>query len=176
LGEAVKYWLFFLLAFVITALAGESRAQELPREWHGTWAGELKIWSPTKPLQKIPMTIVVVPLDAGKVQWRMVYDPDGKKLVKDYVLKPAPGGKLVMDEKNGIELPGRLLDDTLYFQFKVDNTLLDTRYRLSGETLTMELTTCDPNKTKPTGPSQAKVSVLDLGSMQKAVLRKISSP
>lgn len=169
----MKYWLLFLTIL----LAGEVRAQELPKEWHGTWAGELKIWSPTKPLQKIPMTIVVVPVDGGKVQWRMVQDPDGKKLVKDYLLKPAPGGKFVMDEKNGIELPGRLLDDTLYFMFKVNDTLLDTRYRLSGDTMTMELTTSDPNKTTATGrPSKVKVSVLELGSMQKAILKKISSP
>ena len=57
--------------------------EELPKEWHGTWTGQLVISGPSGSPAPVPMSILIVPIEGGKVQWRMIYDPTGKKLVKD---------------------------------------------------------------------------------------------
>lgn len=164
----------FILAMAFAS--APLRAEEiLPNQWAGSWSGYLEIFPQGNGLpKKVPVTLEAQPREEGQWRWKMVFDPQGKPVVKDYRLLPGKNGRLVMDENNGIQLEGTRRGNTLLFLFRVDGILLDTRYRLGEDgTLTMETTTYSVSKIqKPGEEKPARVDSIPVQSFQAAVMKR----
>jgi hypothetical protein len=94
----------------------------------GRYAGTLRIHS-ERGVETVPMALDVEPASAERLRWVMKYGADGGD-VRDYqlILDDAATGRCRVDERNGIELPGRLLDGELVTVFSVQEKTLVARY------------------------------------------------
>ncbi|MGC4043905.1 MAG: hypothetical protein QM758_08860 [Armatimonas sp.] len=140
----------------------------LPRQWHGVWRGTLHIRPPLKNYPAQIPTELRITAEGG---FAIVYD--GQE--RPYTIAPVANeqGRFLLDEHNGITMEGFLDESTLYFTFTVDDTLLTTRYTLSGKTLTYEVRTYkSAGVTQPTGGTN-KVTSWRHASVQTAILKKL---
>ena len=135
---------------------------ELPKDWHGSWAGTLVIGE-----QKVPMSLVIETIKESKnYRWQITYGDGDKKSVRNYELVPKEKS-FTLDEKNGIELDMKLLGGVIYSQFDVGQGILSARYELRDKALHYEITTT--GEATETG---GKVKVYAVRTVQSAVLKK----
>jgi hypothetical protein len=126
----------------------------LDKDWQGTWEGTLNLHGSTENGTSIPMEMHIAPREGGRFTWHIVRGPAEKKQRLNYELVPDAARRDLcqIDEKNGIELQGRKLGNTIYLAYRVGNNWYDTRYTLTGDKLLFELTVSDIGK----GKEQAK--------------------
>lgn len=160
---------------VLAVLFAQPKAEPLPADWHGTWAGTLVV-SGAKSLE-VPMTLSIKPLDGGRVTWTVVRGEGDKKQELPYELVPVPGkpGQFEIDEKNGIRLSCRLSGDRLYELFKVGDQYIHAQHHRDGDVIRYELTSHsakEPLATKPTGRGDIDVTAFEPLSTQYAVLKR----
>lgn len=158
-----------LIALVCLAVPASAT---LPEGWHGTWKGTLKMEGPKE--TSIPMELRVQPKEGGVYEFAITYGEGDKKQVRPYELRPVKDkpGRYVVDEKNGIELEGRLANGTLHFLFTAGDTLIETRYRPNGDSMIFELTSTDLKAGKATGPENLKVKSIPINAVQMAELKR----
>ena len=147
----------------------------LPAAWHGTWSGPLVLGSGPA-AKRVPMTLAVRPLPAGRCSWEVTYDAGGPNPVaKRYELAPtAARGVFEIDEKNGVRILARLGGDgkSLASLFRVGDQLIHTTYTLSGDAVRFELTafgTADALRTTAGGTA---VTSYRLAAAQAAELKR----
>lgn len=104
-----------------------------PDDWIGRWTGPLKTLGGSS-LAPATMTIEIAPLAANRWSWRIVYDGEAGRQVRPYelVAVDAAAGRYAIDEKNGIVLPVRYIQGTLYSSFEVMGSRIEVRESLSG--------------------------------------------
>lgn len=164
-----------LAMIVLASTVAAAEKNELPKEWHGTWKGTLKL--PGSKMDEVPMVLVVAPLkDSPRLSFQITYGKDSTKSVRNYELMPGEGvGRFQIDEKNSIVLDAFLQDGVLHSQFLVDDKLLAARYELDGDTLKYEVTSAQkPTKPDVTGGEKGmpKVSTFQITNVQTAKLKR----
>jgi hypothetical protein len=159
-------------------LSPSADATPLSKDWHGTWAGTLKIGSGPK-AQEVPMSLEIQPIDGGKATWTIQYGKPGddKASTRKYEIVPTAGkpGRFEIDEKNGIRITAKLTADgtSLASLFRVGGQFLQTKYTLKENTLCFELMSYNTEgalKTSPAG-SQTEVEAFELTAVQTAELK-----
>ena len=113
----------------------------------------------------------------GKHQYMLVYIFDGKRQERKYNLieKDVAKGAYIVDENNGILLDAKLVDNTLYCMFEVQNNLITTTERFYKDAMDFEITFSDTKQktiTGTEGEDAVSVTSYPVGGIQKAHLIK----
>jgi hypothetical protein len=136
--------ILFLL-FTCAPVFAEDQAT-LPKEWLGTWSGTLHITQPDDKKQEAPMQLKIEPIkDSSEFTWAITYGEGEKAVLRDYKLVPSDKvGRFRIDERNGIILEARLVNNVMYTPFGMQKDILTARYERRGETLRVEITVAKP--------------------------------
>ncbi|MEM7204459.1 MAG: hypothetical protein AAF628_29645 [Planctomycetota bacterium] len=158
-------------------------APAFPRDWLGTWAGDVVVYGPAGETGRFSMErIVAATADRSRFVWTTVYSGPSGDQTREYTLlvRDAATGAYAIDEHNEIVLEARLLDDTLYSWFEVQGTRLLVRERLEpgpdgGLGWSFEIVTTKTDAVVPTGraiPVESAVPTV----LQRAWLRRTGVP
>lgn len=129
-----------MIPFLVFALAADP-APSLPKEWHGTWTGTMTVNALEADSPKVPVTLEIEPeLAVSTYTWKTSFAGE-RPMVKDYRMILKAGGAFVLDEKNGIELGGRIAGKVMTSTFETGGFLLVSRYELDGKKLKSEIVT-----------------------------------
>lgn len=129
-------------------------ASALPARWHGHWRGPMTSSVPGGDPQTIEMELHIAPTDdLARCTWTIVYIAGGQRQERPYeiVAVDAGAGKYIIDEKNSIEIEGRMVGDVLHCPFSLGEVLLLATYRLEGESLHVSIVTMDTAEAGKTG-------------------------
>lgn len=149
-------FLFFVSLSGVVASAQEDSSNakslqnvenRLPKEWLGIWVGEMVITNPRNEKTSVPVKLEIASLrDSENLTWVTTYgdkETDSKvpNVVKEYELVPGKEkpGQFMIDEKNGIMLPSRLVENVLYSQFVVGESSITARYELVADQIQFEI-------------------------------------
>ncbi|CAM1346235.1 hypothetical protein [Tenacibaculum crassostreae] len=168
-----KLFLFcnlFLLVFISTA---QEKTTTFPNDFLGIYKGTLQIHSP-RGKQEIPMEFHMVKTDSvHKFDYKLVYN--GQPRNYTLLVKDSAKGIYEIDENNGIILPSKLANNTLYSFFEVQGNFLSSRLAFSENQLEFEiLFTATKNKTT-TGKGTEEIPFVygyPISVVQKAVLKR----
>lgn len=136
------------------AAEAAAAASALPERWHGQWRGPMTSSVPGGKSQTIEMELHIAPTDdPARCTWTIVYIADGQRQDRPYeiVAVDAEAGKYIIDEKNSIEIEGRMVGDVLHCPFSLGDVLLLATYRLEGESLHVSIVTMDTAEAPVTG-------------------------
>ena len=170
----MKKSVLFILFFAIT-FSGftQNKNETFPNSVLGIYKGELTINS-ARGIQKISMEFHLKKTDSvHKFDYVLVYNDAPRNYT--LVVKDLKNGLFEVDENNGIILPTKYFDNTLYSFFEVQGNFLSTRIEFKKDTLDFEiLFTATKNKVKTGGLSKAIPEVLGfpITTVQKAILIK----
>ena len=145
--------------------------------WIGKWSGEATNELAGKDKQNFSVQLFVSPgKSPNRWNWQITYTGAAGKSVRDYELVAVDEskGQYVLDEKNGIQLPATLFEDSLHFHFSVSGQTLWSRYRLLTKEKTVieyELVTASSQDAKTTGTPELEVIGLQPVSRQFATLK-----
>ncbi|MEY3142094.1 MAG: hypothetical protein RLY21_587 [Planctomycetota bacterium] len=135
-----------LAAWVLAGCAAQRSVQEgaqaagaavaapaFPADWCGRWTGTLAMLGDSK-FGPVTMTLEIAPVTEGRWSWTITYDGEFGRQVRPYELVAidAAAGRFAVDEKNGIVIPMRVLDGTLYSTFEVMDSRIEMRETLVG--------------------------------------------
>jgi hypothetical protein len=149
------------------------------QSWIGKWSGEATSEMVGGSKQKFSVQLFVYPSKSpNRWAWQITYTGAAGKSVRDYELVAINESKglYVLDEKNGVELPATLFDDSLHFHFTVSGQTLWSRYRLVTKDETVieyEMVTAASQDAKTTGTKEIEVIGLQPATHQFATLKKI---
>lgn len=121
----------------------------------GCFRGALRIIDRAGAERTVAMGLDVLPAaDApGEFTWRLRYGDGEAAQVRDYRLQvvDAAAGRYAVDERNGIVLAARRIDDELVSLFAAGDQLLAVRYRAVPAGIAFALEACAPAGGAPTG-------------------------
>lgn len=168
----MRLQVFAVLLFVSGVARADDQTPALPVAWHGTWSGKLAIRGADDKPTDVPVSLQIEPIpDTREFTWKITYGEGERKSLRDYKLVPVADkpGRFRIDERNGIVLDARLVNQTLYTQFGATGLILTARYELRGDTLLLEITSA-----KPVGEKMGSIDVqgYDVQGVQTAVMRK----
>ena len=165
--------LIIVLLLVAEAVANDKKpGAPLSTEWQGTWTGKLAIAGPNDERSEVPVALKIEPIKGtSELTWAITYDEGAKAVVRDYKILPTGENphRLRIDEKNGVVLEARLVNNVIYSQFAVGGGLVTARYELKGNTLRFEVTSSKPAGQK-TGEGRVQGYVFDV--VQSAELKR----
>lgn len=171
----MRYLLVFTLFYCTVAISQE---QSFPQSWEGNWKGSLKIYSASssepKPVQELPMSLTIQPLDTNRWSWVISYETPGQE-PRNYELVRDSLNKWAIDEKNGIVLQQRFVGNRIVSSFSVMGNLLTCYYWLEGENMNLEIHMVSAEGVRKTGLNTEEsptVSEHRFGVFQKAVMNK----
>jgi len=133
----MRYLLFLLLPF-------SSLCQEFPKNWEGSYEGNLIIGVAHRPNDTVGVLFEMQPIIADSV-WSYKTTFNSKRyglIVKDYLLvRNAAGNSIdfVLDEQNGILMEMTYLNGTLYGMYEVLGQLYITTGRMIDGQLYLDL-------------------------------------
>lgn len=135
-------WLFNGLAGAARGVdGGASAPPAFPSAWAGRWRGEVTVHGASGDTPAFTMERVIAPGgEAGRWQWTLIYDGSAGRQERAYelIVEDEARGLYIIDEKNGIKLPARLVDGVLYSSFDVQGNRISTREELTGAGTTGE--------------------------------------
>jgi len=162
----------FILSLNLAFSQGETTS--FPENALGTYKGVLHIDSP-RGKQEIEMEFHMQKTDSlNRFDYTLIYSGQARKYT--LVVKDKATGSFEVDENNGIILPAKFANNTLYSFFEVQGSLLSSRMSFSKDKLDFEiLFTATKNKTSTGGTSKEIPEVIGypITVVQKAVLKKI---
>jgi len=186
--------IFFLLAIVCMSSCMAQKQQKeranknaedkefpvnyaFPKEYVGTYAGNLNISDASGVLQNVPMELIIKPTeDPKKYSYTLSYIVSKKRDNREYTLvivDPAKGW-YDLDENNGIILRANYMRQTLFSTFEVNNRILNSSVEFKNDGrifFTIVVTEkADPRKT---GDEKTPVVSYNTIVIQKAALRKV---
>jgi hypothetical protein len=140
----------------------------------GCFRGALRIVDRAGAERTVAMGLDVLPVaDApGEFTWRLRYGDGAAAQVRDYRLQvvDAATGRYAVDERNGIVLSIRRIDDELVSLFAAGDQLLAVRYRAVPAGIAFALEACALAGGEPTG--QGVRTFVEFGC-QRAILRHV---
>lgn len=142
----------------------------------GDFAGELRLGPELG--RAVPMQLLVAPCagEPDRYRFRLSYGEGADADVRDYqlVIEDQATGRCHIDERDGILLRGRLVDDQLVTVFRVGDNVLDVRYRWVADGVEFSLLSYDPAGGQPTGVGLEgpALRTFDAVSHQRALLRR----
>ncbi len=104
-----------------------------PDGWIGRWTGALATLGDSR-LAPVTMTLEIAEVAHGRWSWTIIYEGEFGRQVRPYELiaVDAAAGRFAIDEKNGIVIPLRFLEGTLYSTFEVMGSRIELRESLLG--------------------------------------------
>lgn len=112
--------------------------------------------------------------DAGQWTWELTYGEGDKADRRPYVLKAsAEANRFDLDEKNGIILPMGLVGETMWSHFKVGDSLLTGRYRVSKDEMEVEIATFSATAPKSVKIGEMNVDGYGFRTVQRASLKRV---
>lgn len=164
----------FIICLVYSCLIFcQDKNDVFPNNAIGIYKGILEINS-EKGTQKIPMEFHLQKTDSlHKFKYVLIYDGNPRNYT--LLAKDTEKGIFEIDENNGIILPSKFANNTLYSFFEVQGNFLSTRMYFDKEFLDFEiLFTKTKNKTITGGVSKdiPKVYGYPITTVQKAILTK----
>ncbi|AXG68420.1 hypothetical protein KORDIASMS9_00635 [Kordia sp. SMS9] len=148
-----------------------------PKEYTGTYAGNLNIADASGVLQNVPMELTLKPTeDPKKYSYTLSYIVAKKKDERKYTLivVDPEKGLYDLDENNGVILRANYMRQTLFSTFEVNNRILNSsvEFRNDGRVFFTIIVTekADPRKT---GGEKLSVTSYNAVVLQKAALRKV---
>ncbi|WP_046756335.1 hypothetical protein [Kordia jejudonensis] len=148
-----------------------------PKEYIGTYAGNLNIADASGVLQNVPMELSIKPTeDPKKFDYTLSYIVAKKKDERKYTLIVVDHEKGIfdLDENNGVVLRANYMRQTLFSTFEVNNRILNSsvEFKNDGRIFFTIIVTekADPRKT---GGEKLSVTSYNVVVIQKAALRKV---
>lgn len=169
----LKSILSILLIFSISLLSSQEIEDNFPNSILGIYKGDLHI-SSARGVQKVPMEFHLQKTDSiHKFKYILVYNGTPRNYT--LITKSVEKGIFEVDENNGIILPSKYANNTLYSFFEVQGNFLSSRLHFKKDRLDFEiLFTATKNKTT-TGGISKEIPVVygyPITTIQKAILRK----
>jgi len=139
----------------------------------GCFRGTLRMFDRGGAERSVAMGLDVLPAAAapGEFTWRLRYGDGEAAQVRDYRLQvgDAAAGRYAVDERNGIVLAARRVDDELVSLFAAGDQLLAVRYRAVPAGIAFALEACAPAGGAPTG--QGVRTFAEFGCQRAILLR-----
>ncbi len=132
-----------------------------PADWTGRWTGTIATLGDSK-LAPVAMMLEIAPIADGRWSWTIIYEGEAGRQIRPYELiaVDARTGRFAIDEKNGIVIPARVLEGTLYSTFEVMGSRIELRETLVGTgrdaTLSVEMATIAVEDATVTGGIEAQ--------------------
>lgn len=170
----MKAYLYtFLLLFIGSQAFSQNTDQAFPENYLGSYKGTLLIDSPSGQ-QKIVMEFQLKKTDTiDRFKYVLVYNNTPRNY--SLVVKDRAKGIYEVDENNGIILPAKVLNNTLYSFFEVQGNFLSTRMEFFKDSMLFEIL-FSPTKNKTiTGGSSNEIPEVfgfPISVVQKAILIK----
>lgn len=134
--KRLKFILFSLISFFAFNLYAQE--YEFPKDWLGTWTGELEIFSGPSKVNSIPMQLEIHREDSST---RLCYFITYADNLRAYYLNPvdASNGRYTLEENNGIYIEMFMMGDRLLSSFEVQGSLITTMSYRTDSTLQYEI-------------------------------------
>ena len=148
-----------------------------PKEYVGTYAGNLNISDASGVLKNVPMELIIAPTeDPKRFSYTLAYIISKERDERKYtlvVVDPAKG-LYDLDENNGIILRVNYMRQTLFSTFEVNNRILNSsvEFRNDGRVL-FSITITEKENPRKTGDDKTPVVSFHTTVIQKAALRKV---
>jgi hypothetical protein len=172
----MKQLLFVIILAYFSANA-QTDSLQFPQDFYGIYKGDLNIIN-SRGRQTIQMEFHLNKTDSiGKYQYMLVYIMDGDRQERKYHLieKDVSKGEYIVDENNGILLDAKLIDNTIYSMFEVQDNILTTTERFYKDAMDFEITVTNKTEkvtTGTTGEDATEVVSYPIFAVQKAHLIK----
>ncbi len=130
-------------------------ACSFPKDWCGTWSGNLEIYNHKGKLQELPMHLEVLPTDSlDRHQWIITYIKDSLTTdLRAYELVTVDSlqGLYQIDEKNSIIIDAYLIENEFISVFEVMGNILEITYRHEGDYIAFEIVMFSSSEVSITG-------------------------
>ena len=147
----------FLLIFLLTVSLGYSQNTNFsfPEDAVGQYSGTLLIDSP-RGTQEIPMEFHLIKTDSlHRFEYKLIYA--GQPRNYTLIIKDKEKGICEVDENNGIILPSRFSENTLFSFFEVQNNLLSSRFEFRKDELVFEILFSNTKQKTTSGGSSEQI-------------------
>ncbi len=148
-----------------------------PKEYVGTYAGNLSIADASGVIQNVPMELVIKPTeDPKKYSYTMAYIVSNKKDERKYtlVVVDPEKGLYDLDENNGIVLRANYMRQTLFSTFELNNRILHSRVEFNNDgRVFFSISVTEKAGARNTGDEKLAVTSYHTTIIQKAALRKV---
>ena len=169
----LKSILSILFLISVSLISSQEKKEQFPDNAIGVYKGDLTIAS-SKGKQTLPMEFHLQKTDSvHKFKYVLVYNDSPRNYT--LIAKNKKKGIFEIDENNGIILPTKYANNTLYSFFEVQGNFLSSRLHFKKDTLDFEiLFTKIKNKIITGGISKEipKVYGYPISTVQKAILKK----
>lgn len=148
-----------------------------PKEYIGTYAGNLSVSDASGVKQNVPMELIIKPTeDPKKYSYTLAYVVAKKRDVRKYtlvVVDPAKG-LYDLDENNGIVLRANYMRQTLFSTFELNNRILHSRVEFNNDgRVFFSISVTEKAGARKTGDEKLAVASYHTTVIQKAALRKV---
>lgn len=173
----MKHFFSIIIIFVCFLASAQNDSLQFPQDFYGIYKGDLNI-NNSNGKQTIGMEFHFNPTDSiGKYQYMLVYIMNGERQERKYnlITKDASKGEYIVDENNGILLDAKLVDNTIYSMFEVQNNIITTTERFYKDAMDFEITFTDTKQKVISGTEDEnpiEVVSYPIGGIQKAHLSK----
>ncbi|WP_417799413.1 hypothetical protein [Tenacibaculum sp.] len=171
----MKNLFFFCSLFLlIFSSIAQEQSVSFPNDFLGVYKGTLYIHS-AKGQQEIPMEFHMKQSDSLlKFEYTLVYNNQPRNYT--LIVKDKKKGIFEIDENNGIILPAKLANNTLYSFFEVQGNLLSSRLAFSKNQLDFEILFTATTYKTTTGKGTKEIPFVygyPISVVQKALLTKL---
>lgn len=173
----MKTIFILLLTLANFSTNAQTDSLQFPRDFYGIYKGDLQIVN-ARGRQTIQMEFHLKKTDSiGKYQYMLVYIMNGERQECKYNLleKDVSKGEYIVDENNGILLDAKLIDNTIYSMFEVQDNILTTTERFYKDAMDFEITVTNKTEkvlTGTKGEDATEVVSFPIFAIQKAHLIK----
>jgi len=144
-------YLFLLLVFTVSVGQAQNKFTE---NWEGLYKGDLELYGVNDVKMVLKMELDIQKQSDTLYQWKITYDYNGKKDVRDYSINcnDAEKGTYLIDENNGILIDAYYKNKTLTSYFEVlEYTILSSYEKTSDSLITFDLFSMNSKKDRLSG-------------------------
>ena len=169
----LKNYIKFILIIFSLIVVGQEKDLKFPVDFLGVYKGDLTIAN-AKGKQIIPMEFHLKKTDSkDKFDYVLVYDGNARNYT--LITKDWEKGIFEVDENNGIILPSKYYEGTLFSFFEVQKNLLSTRIQFERDKIFFEILFTNTNNKVTSGDQSEKIPEVfgyPISTIQKAQLIK----
>ncbi|MBC8755534.1 hypothetical protein H2O64_12725 [Kordia sp. YSTF-M3] len=148
-----------------------------PKEYVGTYAGNLNVADASGVLQNVPMELIIAPTeDPKKYSYTLAYIISKKRDERKYtlVIVDQAKGLFDLDENNGVVLRANYMRQTLFSTFEVNNRILNSSVEFKNDgRVFFNIIVTEKAESRQTGDKKTPVISYNAIVIQKAALRKV---
>jgi hypothetical protein len=152
-------------------------AYAFPKEYVGTYVGNLNVADASGVLQNVPMELIIAPTeDPKKFSYTLAYIISKKRDERKYtlVIVDQAKGLYDLDENNGVVLRANYMRQTLFSTFEVNNRILNSSVEFKNDgRVFFNIIVTEKADPRTTGNEKTPVTSYNAIVIQKAALRKV---